>query len=160
MSIGPDCVVTFHYRLSQVDGAELETSQQGEPLAYLHGHGNILPALEQAMAGHEPGDRFSVTLPPEQAYGQRRENAQQRVPIKHLQFKGKLRAGMAVKINTDHGARDVRIVKLGRFTADVDTNHPFAGMSLSFEVEILGVRAASAEEVAHRHVHGPGGHQH
>ncbi|MGJ8670348.1 MAG: FKBP-type peptidyl-prolyl cis-trans isomerase [Oceanococcus sp.] len=160
MSIGPNKVVSFHYRLSEVDGDELESSRKGDAVLYLHGHGNLLPALEDAMIGKAAGDVFNVTLAPEQAYGLPREGSQQRVPIKHLIASGKLRKGMAVKINTEQGQRDVRIVKLGRFTADVDTNHPFAGMSLNFEIEIIDMRDATADEITHKHAHGPGGHQH
>lgn len=160
MEISRDTVVTFHYTLSEVDGAELEASDRTEPMAYLHGHGNIMPALEDAMAGRHPGDTFSTTLPPERAYGLRRDDAEQRVPIKHVLSKGKLRPGMAVKINTADGPRDVRVLKVGRFNVDVDTNHPLAGLSLTFNIEIVDVREATPEELQHRHVHGPGGHQH
>lgn len=160
MEIAPDTVVRFHYTLSEVGGAELESSDRTEPMTYLHGHGNLLAALEDAMRGHSAGERFAVTLTPAEAYGERLEHAVQRVPIKHLVFAGKLRPGMAVKVNTDHGLKDVRVVKVGRFNADVDTNHPLAGLSLTFEIEIVEVRAATAEERAHGHAHGPGGHAH
>lgn len=160
MQISRDTVVRFHYTLSEVDGAELERSERTEPMTYLHGHGNLLRALEDAMAGRCAGERFSATLGPAEAYGERLENAVQRVPIKHLLYTGKLRPGMAVKVNTDHGPKDVRVVKVGRFNVDVDTNHPLAGLSLTFDVEILEVRAATPEELAHGHAHGPGGHAH
>ncbi len=160
MNIGPDTVVRFHYRLSEAGGAEIESSMNGEPLVFLYGHGNILPALEQAMSGHVSGEHLSVSLTPVQAYGPRRDGLQQRVPVKHLVYKGRLRPGVVARVQTEKGPRDVRIIKLGRFSADVDMNHPFAGLHLDFEVEILEVRAASAEEIAHGHVHGPGGHQH
>lgn len=160
MSIAADSVVTFHYQLRSQDGEPIESSRPGEPMSYLHGHGNILPALEQAIAGHVAGDNFTVSLTADQAYGPRVEGSQQRVPVKHLMYSGKLQVGKVVKIRTEHQPRDVRIVKLGRHTADVDTNHPLAGMSLDFVIEIIAVRPASAEEIAHRHVHGPGGHAH
>lgn len=160
MTIEPDTVVQFHYRLQQADGPELESSHGGEPMAYLHGHGGMLPAVEKALAGHAEGDHVSLTLPPEQAYGLRRENAQQRVPIKHLATKTRPRPGMAVKIKTPQGPRDVQVVKVGRYTVDVDTNHPFAGMTLQFELDIVALRKATDEERAHGHAHGPGGHQH
>lgn len=160
MQIAHNKVVYFHYTLSEVDGAELETSAETEPMTYIHGHGNILPALEDALSSHEKGDTFRTSLQPEQAYGQRRENAEQRVPIKHLQYKGKLRPGMIIKMNSDHGARDVRVIKVGRYNVDVDTNHPLAGLALSFDIEIVEVRDATPEELQHRHVHGAGGHHH
>ena len=160
MQIEQDKVVYFHYTLSKVDGEQLEASEKTEPMTYLHGHGNILKALEYAMGGKRAGDDLQVTLAPGEAYGPRREDAEQRVPIKHLQYTGPLRPGMTVKINTDKGPRAVRVIKVGKFNVDVDTNHPLAGLSLSFDVEIVDVRDATAEELAHGHVHGTGGHQH
>ncbi len=160
MQIARDKVVYFHYTLSEVGGAELEASDRAEPMAYLHGHDNLLPALEAQMAGREKGETFTATLAPEHAYGLRREGAAQRIPIKHLAYEGKLRPGMSVRVNTGEGPREVRVLKVGRFNVDVDTNHPLAGMSLTFSIEIVDVREATAEELRHRHVHGAGGHDH
>ncbi|MFA5496133.1 MAG: peptidylprolyl isomerase [Porticoccaceae bacterium] len=160
MKIDNNKVVYFHYRLSEVGEDALETSDANEPAAYLHGHGNIIPALEEAMAGREAGEELSVTLSPEQAYGHREEGRQQRVPIKHLVTKGRLRPGMAVKVNTGDGPVDARILKVGKFNVDLDLNHPLAGLSLTFDIRISEVREATAEEIAHRHVHGTGGHHH
>ncbi len=160
MQIEKDKVVYFHYTLSDDKGEAFETSNGSHPMTYLHGHGNILPALESEMAGKQAGDQFQVTLTPEQGYGQRNENAQQRIPIKHLMQKTKLRPGMAVKVNTEHGPRDVVIVKVGKFNVDVDTNHPLAGKTITFDIAIEDVRDAEAEELAHGHVHGVGGHHH
>ncbi len=160
MKIEKDRVVTFHYSLRSVEGEEVESSRGGEPVAYLHGHGNILTALEQALEGREAGDEFNLQLAPEQAYGRRREDARQRVPIKHLLTAGKLRPGQVVKINTSEGPKDATIIKVGRFNVDVDTNHPLAGVNLSFDITVDSVREASGEELAHGHAHGPGGHHH
>ena len=160
MQIDQDKVVSFHYTLSMVGGEQLESSEKTEPMTYLHGHGNILKALEYAMGGKQVGDTFQMTLAPAEAYGERHEGAEQRVPIKHLMYSGKLRPGMTVKLNTDNGPRDVRVIKVGKFNVDVDTNHPLAGLSLSFDIDIVDVRSATAEEIAHRHVHGEGGHHH
>ena len=160
MDISTHTVVTFHYTLSDSEGEEIETSRAGEPSAYLHGAANILPGLEKAMAGRTAGDVFSVSLGAVDAYGLRDPARQQRVPVKHLLFEGRLRQGMLVQVNTSEGRQPARVVKLGKFSADLDTNHPLAGRDLVFDIEILEVRPATAEEVAHRHVHGPGGHQH
>jgi len=84
----------------------------------------------------------------------------QRVPLKHLRARGRLRPGMVAAVETEHGARQVTVVKVGKFNADVDTNHPLAGRTLSFDIEVLEVRAASEEEIAHGHAHGAGGHHH
>ncbi|HQY69365.1 MAG TPA: peptidylprolyl isomerase [Pseudomonadales bacterium] len=160
MQIASGTVASFHYTLRAEDGAEIENSRNGEPVVYLHGHGNILPALEQQLAGHAAGDTLSVTLEPEQAYGVRRADSIQRVPLKHLHAQGRLRPGMVVAVETEHGARQVTVLKVGKFNADVDTNHPLAGRTLGFEIEVLEVRAASEEEIAHGHAHGAGGHHH
>ncbi len=160
MQIANGTVASFHYTLRGEDGAEIENSRDGDPVAYLHGHGNILPALEEQLAGHAAGDTLSVTLAPEQAYGVRRADSIQRVPLKHLHAPGRLRPGMVVAVETEHGARQVTVLKVGKFNADVDTNHPLAGRTLSFEIEVLEVRAASEEEIAHGHAHGAGGHHH
>jgi FKBP-type peptidyl-prolyl cis-trans isomerase SlyD len=160
VQIGPDTVVNFHYTLRDDAGKELESSRGGDPATYLHGANNIIPGLESAMAGKADGESFSATVNPEDGYGLRDEDRVQRVPIKHLSFKGKLRAGAVVQLSTSEGLRTVTVVKPGRHTADIDTNHPLAGQTLTFEIEVLETRSASAEELSHGHAHGPGGHQH
>jgi FKBP-type peptidyl-prolyl cis-trans isomerase SlyD len=152
--------VSFHYTLRDESGTELETSHGGDPAAYLHGANNIIPGLESAMTGRAGGDSFSATVKPEDGYGLRDPERVQRVPIKHLAYKGKLRAGDVVQLSTNDGMRTVTVTKPGRHTADIDTNHPLAGQTLLFEIEIVEVRAASAEEMSHGHVHGAGGHHH
>lgn len=160
MQIADKTVVQFHYTLRDESGEELETSRGGEPTAYLHGANNIIKGLENALAGKSTGDVFSATVGPEDGYGQRQPDREQRVPVKHLIFKGKLKAGMAVHLNTSKGSVPVTVVKAGRHSADIDTNHPMAGRTLTFDVEVIDVREASAEEVTHGHAHGPGGHHH
>lgn len=160
MHIGPDSVVAFHYTLRDEAGDEMESSRGGEPSVYLHGASNIIAGLEAAMADKSRGDVFSVTLEPAAAYGHRNPERVQRVPMKHLVFKGKLRPGSVAQMNTADGMRPVTVTKAGRHSADVDTNHPLAGQTLSFDVEIMEVRAATEEELSHGHAHGPGGHQH
>lgn len=160
MSIEKNQVVYFHYTLTGEDGKAFETSTNSHPMTFLFGHNNILPALEAEFADKNEGDQFQVTLTPEQAYGQRNEAGVQRIPIKHLATKGKLQKGQAVKVNTDNGMRDVTIVKVGKFNVDVDTNHPLAGLTITFDISIETVREAEAEELAHGHVHGEGGHHH
>lgn len=164
MQVEKDKVVLFHYRLSNVAGDELESSESDEPMAALIGYGNMLPAMEAAMIGKERHDKFPLTLPPEKAYGLRQDNAQQRVPIKHLlsdgKKKAKFRVGQHVRINTEKGARNATIVKLGKFNVDVDTNHPLAGQTLTFDISIVDIRDATAEEISHGHAHGVGGHHH
>lgn len=160
MNISKHSVASFHYTLRDSEGAELETSRDDEPTAYLHGASNIIPGLEAALEGKTAGDHVEVTLAAEEAYGQRREDAIQRVPIKHLIYKGKLRPGATVQMNTRQGTIPVSVVKVGRHTAEVDTNHPLAGQSLTFDIDIVDVREATSEEIAHGHAHGAGGHHH
>ncbi|MEH6582176.1 MAG: peptidylprolyl isomerase [Halioglobus sp.] len=160
MKIAKHTVVSFHYTLSDEAGQELESSRGADPTAYLHGNNGIIKGLEEQLTDKEAGDTLEVTLPPEEAYGLRQEERTQRVPVKHLVYKGKLRPGMTVQLNTSEGRHPVTITKAGRHSADVDTNHPLAGKTLNFAIEVVDVRAASAEEISHGHAHGPGGHHH
>lgn len=164
MQISADKVVSFHYRLNEIGGGLLETSYDADPTLYLHGHNNLLAALEAALEGKTTGDKVTVSITPEQGYGERKEGAIQRIPIKHLidheKLKNKLKPGMKVAVNTQHGAWEAIVVKAGKFNVDIDSNHPLAGKNLEFELEVVDVRAASEEEVAHGHAHGVGGHHH
>lgn len=160
MQISADTVVSFHYRLREEGGEVFEDSHSGDPVLYLHGHGSMLPGLEQALEGREPGASFEVTLQPVNAYGERKEGEVQRVARKHVLTRGKLQAGQLIQLNTEHGPQDAVLVKVGLKTVDVDANHPLAGKTLVFAVDVLDVRAASAEELSHGHAHGVGGHQH
>ncbi len=160
MQVEKNCVVNFHYRLTNEPGDLIEDSHTHEPMTYLHGHGNIIPGLEREIAGHIAGDQFSVTIAPADAYGLRRADAVQRIPMKSVMTRGKLTPGMMVAVNTEHGPRHVQVIKPGKFTVDVDTNHPLAGVTLTFAVEIIDVRTATEEERAHGHAHGAGGHHH
>ncbi|MEP1469945.1 MAG: peptidylprolyl isomerase [Halieaceae bacterium] len=160
MKIAAKTVASFHYTLKNEAGEELETSRDSEPTAYLHGAKNIIPGLERALEGHVSGDSLEVEVKPEDGYGPRNPDRIQRVPTKHLIFKGKLRPGMTVQLNTSEGARPVTVAKVGRHSADIDANHPLAGQVLTFAIDITDVREASAEELAHGHAHGAGGHQH
>jgi FKBP-type peptidyl-prolyl cis-trans isomerase SlyD len=160
MNIEKDKVVIFHYTLKGANGEEMESSKDRDPMTYLHGGNNIIVGLEKAMQGRETGDSFSVTIEPEEAYGARKEDNIQRIPLKRLKGLGKIKPGQVLNLQTDQGPVQVTVVKLGRFNVDVDANHPLAGETLTFDVEITEVRDASKEEIAHGHVHGPGGHQH
>ncbi|MFC0048041.1 FKBP-type peptidyl-prolyl cis-trans isomerase [Rheinheimera tilapiae] len=159
MIITQDSVVQLHYRVSEAQDL-IEDSASGEPMLYLHGHQNMLPAIEQALAGKAAGDELTLVVAPKDAYGERDENAIQSVQVKHLKGAKKWAPGMTAIIETEQGPRQVKIVKMGMFKADVDVNHPLAGKTLTFELKVVSVRAASAEEVAHGHAHGVGGHHH
>jgi FKBP-type peptidyl-prolyl cis-trans isomerase SlyD len=160
MKIEKDRVVRFHYAVAETGQAAVENSKEaGEPIAILFGHGNIIPGLEKAMDGREAGDSFKTTVPAAEAYGEKREGLSQRVPKKHFGAQ-KLEPGMQVVLQTNFGPRAVTIEKVGMSVVDVDLNHPMAGKDLDFDIEIVEVREASEEELAHGHVHGEGGHQH
>lgn len=167
MEIQRKTVVQFHYRLfEQESGAEIESSHGGHPTAYLHGYRNIMPALEKSMLGKKSGDSFSAELAAKDAYGEYKPDQNQRVPVKHLILpKGmsknaKLKPGQVVAIQTEQGQRQATVIKAGKFTVDVDTNHLLAGKDLRFDIEIVDVREATDEEISHGHAHGVGGHHH
>ena len=167
MEITKDKVVSFHYRLKDETGAEMESSYGAEPIAYLHGHGNIIAGIEKGLEGKaltEENAPFELVIAPADGYGERQENAIQRVPIKHLhgdkKSLSKIKAGDLITINTDDGGKQAVVVKAGKFNVDVDTNHPLAGKTLTFEVQLESVRDATEEELAHGHAHGVGGHHH
>lgn len=160
MKISNDCVVYLHYTLTDETGKELESSRGEAPMSYLHGHSNIIPGLEEALADKAAGDRVTVTVPPEKGYGIVQPGLVQRVAIKYLQGAKTWRPGMIAMVQTEQGPRQVQVVKVGRFMADVDLNHPMAGKTLTFDVEIVSVRAGDASEVAHGHVHEEGAHAH
>lgn len=167
MQITKDKVVTFHYRLKDENGQEMESSFGAEPVAYLHGHGNIISGIEKGLEGkelNESGESFELLVDAKDGYGERQEGAIQRVPIKHLhgdkKSLSKLKPGSVVTINTEEGAKQAVVVKAGKFNVDVDTNHPLSGKTLNFEIQIESVREATQEELSHGHAHGVGGHHH
>ena len=160
MKIEKDRVVRFHSALAEAGKESVENSKDGgQPLAILFGHGNIIPGLEKAMEGKEAGDSFKAAVPAAEAYGERRDGLSQRIPKKHFGAQ-KLEPGMQVVLQTNFGPRAVTIEKVGMSVVDVDLNHPMAGKDLDVDSEVVEVREASAEELAHGHVHGDGGHQH
>ncbi|WP_107851233.1 FKBP-type peptidyl-prolyl cis-trans isomerase [Oceanimonas marisflavi] len=160
MQIANDTVVQFNYTLKDEQGEVMDTNEGKAPLAYLHGHDNMLEGLEKALDGKNEGDSFSVTLAPADAYGERDESLIQRVSIRHLQGAKRWEPGMVAMVHTENGPRQVVVVKVGRFMADVDLNHLLAGRTLTFDLEVVSVRAATGEELEHGHAHGEGGHQH
>jgi len=159
MLIEKDKVVSFNFKVIE-NGELLESSADGDPMLYMHGHNGLISGLESELAGKTSGENFSVTLEAKDAYGIPLESSKQRISKKHLASKGKLQVGMVVDINTTDGLRQATIIKVGKFNVDVDTNHPFAGKTLTFEIDIVDVRNASDEELTHGHAHGAGGHQH
>lgn len=164
MIIENNKVVSIHYLVRDSVGEILEQSNPQSPLVYLHGHPGLLPSLQAALTGKESGDNITAELSPEQGYGERQPTAIQRVSINHIMREGKtkprLTPGMMVYLNGKQGPVPATVIKVGLKSVDVDLNHPYAGKSLRFEIDILAVRDASAEEIEHGHVHGEGGVQH
>lgn len=164
MVIESNKVVTFHYRVSEPAMGTIEDSHDGDPVMYLCGHDQVLKGMEDAMLGKKAGDSFTVTLPPEKAYGLRQEDSFQRISMNYVLGRSKRGAryapGSVIQVNTKDGPRTVVVVKSGLKSIDIDTNHPLAGKTLTFEMDIVDVRDATAEELAHGHAHGAGGHQH
>lgn len=161
MQIEKDKVASFHYVLT-VNGEQVDSSRdRGEPLSILAGHGGLIPGMENALIGHAVGDRFQVSIAPADGYGERSDDAIQRVPKKYFRDADYLRPG-GVTVLTEKGGqqRQVTVVKVGSSVVDVDLNHPLAGQTLDFDIEITDVRDAAPEEIAHGHVHGPHGHGH
>ena len=160
MKISQDSVVQFKYIIKDLAGNEVESSGDHAPVAYLHGHNGMMPGIEKALEGKQAGDKVAVELPASETFGEKLVDNEQRVSIKHLMGADKWKAGMTAIVNTEHGQRQVTILKVGKFMATVDINHPLAGQTLAFELEVVSVREASQEEIEHRHVHGEGGHHH
>ena len=161
MQVTKDSVVRFHYRLYLEDSQEaFQDSFDGEPMAALIGAGNIIPGVEEALLGQEAGAELDVVVPPEKAYGERNPELLARLPKKHFAQAGKLRPGMVTTLQTREGPRQVIVLKVGMTVVDVDANPLLAGSTLRFELKIVDVREATAEERRHGYAHGPGGHQH
>ncbi len=157
MKINNDSVVAIDYTLKNDAGEILDSSSDGCPLNYLHGRGNIISGLEAALVGKEAGDSVDVRIAPADAYGEVIDQLRQAVPRDRFGDAETLQVGMQFQASTDRGPVSVRIVSVEEDTVTVDGNHPLAGQHLNFSVKVVEVRPASAEELAHGHVHGAGG---
>ncbi len=160
MHIEKNRVVSLHFTLRDDQGAVLDTSDGRHPMSYLHGKGNIIPGLEQALAGKSTGEKLDVTVPPEQGYGRRDDRLVQIVPRSKFADIAEITPGMKVRASGAQGTRNVTVMKVERDFITVDANHPLAGRTLHFSLEVTEVRKATHEEISHGHVHGTGGHQH
>lgn len=158
-AIANNQVVSFNYTLTNAEGETLDKSQ-GEPLVYLHGAGNIIPGLEKALEGKTVGDKFVITIPAAEAYGEYNPELVQEVPAQMFQGVENIEAGMQFQAQTDDGVQIVTVKSVEGETIIVDANFPLAGQDLTFDVEVTDVREATQEELDHGHVHGAGGHHH
>jgi FKBP-type peptidyl-prolyl cis-trans isomerase SlyD len=160
MQVNKDKVVSIDYTLTSTEGNVLDSSQGKAPLQYLHGAGNIIPGLENALQGKSAGEQVKISVPPAQAYGERDERMVQPVPRSAFQGIDRIEPGMQFQANTQAGPRIVTIVGVNADQVTVDANHPLAGQTLNFDVKVVGVRDATQEELSHGHAHGGGGYQH
>lgn len=160
MQIANNKVVSIHYKLTNDAGDILDSSEGQEPLAYLHGLGNIIPGLENALSGRALGDKFSVTVAPADGYGERDNEMVQSVPKSAFQGVDQILPGMQFQAQSPEGMQLVTVIDVDGDEVILDANHPMAGITLTFDVEVTEIRDATAEELEHGHVHGPGGHHH
>lgn len=158
MMISENKVALIHYTLRNAAGDVIDSSEGNEPLPYLHGHGNIIPGLEKALIGKAVGDKLDVNVSPEEGYGERNDALTQVMPKEAFQGVDELEPGMQFYAQgQDGGVQTVTIVAVDGNDVTIDGNHPLAGETLSFQVEVVEVREASAEELEHGHVHGVDG---
>lgn len=161
MQIHNEAVVTIDYTLTNDAGEVIDSSSGGEPLAYLHGAGNIIPGLEAALEGKSSGDSLQVRVEPAQAYGEHHEGLMQVIDRSMFQGVDELSEGMEFHAQANDGSTQVvRIAAIDGDDITIDGNHPLAGVSLNFDVTVVEVREASTEELQHGHVHGSDGHEH
>ena len=161
MSIKHNSAVSFHYTLTDDNGQQLDSSDGREPLAYLHGAGNIIPGLENALEGKSTGDKMMVAVTAAEGYGEVQPALIQEVPRGSFEGVENIEVGMQFEAQTGNGASvPVTVTAVTDESITVDGNHPLAGKNLNFDVSIEEVRDASQEELDHGHVHGPGGHNH
>ena len=157
MKISNNHVVVLHYAVSDSEDTLIDSSYDHQPLAVIQGTHYLIPGLESALEGHQAGDKFEVEVSAENAYGPREDGFVQAVPKEMFGSIDDLQVGSQLRATTDDGEQTVIVVAMDDDTITVDGNHPLAGIDLKFDVEILEVRAATEEELAHGHVHGEGG---
>lgn len=153
-------VVTFHYTLRNPAGAVLDTSAGGAPVVYLEGAGQIIDGLDEQLRGLPVGTKTRVQVPATRAYGARDPGQVQSVGRAQLPVEGTLKVGDQFQAGTDRLAPVVTVVAIEGDHITLDANHPLAGVDLTFDVEIVAARAATAEELNHGHAHGEDGHGH
>jgi len=156
MQITDKLAVSIHYILTNAAGEQLDSSRDEDPMVYLHGFGQIIPGLENVLAGKVVGDKFVVTVPPADAYGERREDMLQVVPMTMFDGVGKVEEGMQFHADASQGVSVVTVAKVDGEDVTIDGNHPLAGEELTFDVEVMDIRPATEDELKHKHIHGDG----
>lgn len=160
MQIKTDAVVSIHYTLTDKAGEVLDTSDGQEPLAYLHGRGNLIPGLEKELEGKEKSAKLNVTVQPEEAYGIRDEKLVRKVSKSSFKGIEDLQPGMQFHSKTDNGVEVFTVTIIEGDEVTIDGNHALADVTLTFDVEVTDIRKATEEELSHGHVHGPDEHHH
>ncbi|MFA5922494.1 MAG: peptidylprolyl isomerase [Methylococcaceae bacterium] len=158
MQVADNMAVSIHYTLTNDDGEVLDSSIGDEALVYLHGGGNIIPGLEKALHGKVAGDKFNVRIAPEDAYGELMEEMVQVISRDMFEGIDNIEVGMQFHADVSSGSGVVTVVNIEDDDITIDGNHPLAGLALTFDVEVIDVRAATEEEAAHGHIHGAGCH--
>ncbi|MDA8621614.1 peptidylprolyl isomerase [Psychrosphaera sp.] len=156
MKIAENTVVTMHYAVKDKEDNLIDSSYDNDPLVFIQGSKFLIEGLEDALNGHEKGDTFEVAVDAENAYGPRMDGLVQQVG-NEMFADFEVEIGMQLRASTDNGEQTVIVVDKDDESVTVDGNHPLAGVDLKFDVEVLEVRAATADEIAHGHVHGAGG---
>ncbi|MCK5189367.1 MAG: peptidylprolyl isomerase [Methylococcales bacterium] len=159
MQITDKLAVSIHYTLTNGAGEQLDSSRGEEPMVYLHGFGQIIPGLENALTGKVVGDKFNVIIAPADAYGERRDDMLQVVPLSmfnDMEVEGKVEVGMQFHADASHGVSVVTVSKIDGDEVTIDGNHPLAGEALTFDVEVMDIRPATEDELTHKHIHGEG----
>lgn len=159
MQIAPHHVVSIHYTLRNDAGEVLDSSSGQAPLNYLHGAHNIVPGLEQALEGRRAGEQFAVAVPPELGYGTHDPQLLQRVPRAAFVGVDEILPGMQFQAGGQMGGTPVVVTAVDAEVVTIDANHPLAGVTLHFQIEVVDVRVATDQERAHGHVHADG-HDH
>ena len=157
MKIAPNKVIVMHYAVSDSEDTLIDSSYDDKPLSVIHGTGYLIPGLEDALIDHIAGDKFEVSVSAEQAYGKRFDEYVQTVPKDLFTGIDDLAVGSQLRATTDDGEQTVIVIDVQDDEITVDGNHPLAGIDLKFDVEILEVRDATEDEIAHGHVHTEGG---
>lgn len=156
MQITKNKVTSIHYTLTDNTGKIIDTSSGKEPLVYIQGIGNLIKGMEDGLEGKSKGDKFNIKVSPENGYGVKDEALTQRVPRASF---GSQQIEVGTQFQTNQGAV-VTVTHVGLSEITVDSNHPLAGVELNFAVEVMEIRNATEDEIAHGHVHGAGGHHH
>lgn len=160
MQISKGKIVSIDYTLTNDAKETLDTSTGREPLAFLHGSGQLIPGLERELEGKASGDSLNVSIEPEDAYGHRDDSKKTSVPKEQIQGADELAPGTQLRASGPQGEQILTVTEVGETEVTVDANHPLAGERLHFDVTVREVREATPDELAHGHAHGAGGHHH